>query len=450
MAMAAWMLELDRTAWRLYAEGEHAARPVVAHKFEEPELVSQPAAIREALTAQQYWGEPIVLALESTWCLATTLSVNRPQELRDRRTMLYRLEEWIPWEAEESVADYSTAGKRALVVAVNRSPLAEFIGGLEAAGIPIQSIVPSALLAAAAHMALGDWPDQHVVLFESDGCFDLIFIEGNKPAKWLWLHATTAALTRELEHVALDTGESISCTSYGLSDAARQALQASSFVRLISDPRAEKCRAELGISAAAEILQGRIGAPIELRHSAFGHKRGHVALRKYSVVLQAAAALFLIAMAAILLHRGQAAARRAEMLTGQQVKVFRDLFPNTKVPTGIKSRLESELAKLKGLQGDDVSLPDNSPATTLLHRLLASMPTDRRFRLLEIRIEDGRVYLDGEVRDHSDAEAIAQRLRAQGFEVPAPRTQRLDDKRVSLRITGMLPPTAKLAMRKAT
>jgi hypothetical protein len=80
--------------------------------------------------------------------------------------------------------------------------------------------------------------------------------------------------------------------------------------------------------------------------------------------------------------------------------------------------------------------------------MLAALPSDRRFRLLEIRIEDGRLYLDGEVREHSDAEALSQLLRSQGIDVPAPRTQRLDDRRVSLRITGTLAPTGTLALRK--
>jgi hypothetical protein len=48
----------------------------------------------------------------------------------------------------------------------------------------------------------------------------------------------------------------------------------------------------------------------------------------------------------------------------------------------------------------------------------------------------GRLYLDGEARDHSDAEVIAQRLRAEGFDVSSPKTQRVDDRRISMRITA--------------
>src|SRR5262245_21727927 len=124
--MAAWMLELDSASWRLYLDGVNPFAPVAIHQFADAELAGQPAIIREALTAHNYFGEPIMLAVGSNWCLATTLSVNRRHELRDRQTMLYRLEEWMPWEAEDSVVDYLASGNKALMVAVHKSPLGDF------------------------------------------------------------------------------------------------------------------------------------------------------------------------------------------------------------------------------------------------------------------------------------------------------------------------------------
>lgn len=112
------------------------------------------------------------------------------------------------------------------------------------------------------------------------------------------------------------------------------------------------------------------------------------------------------------------------------------MFPNFPIPVGVKARLESELTKLKGLQGAEATPDSTVSAISLLQGLLAALPSDRRFLIHEVRIEEGRLYLDSEVREHSDAEIIAQRLRTGGLEVASPRTQRLDDKRVSLRLTG--------------
>ena len=142
------------------------------------------------------------------------------------------------------------------------------------------------------------------------------------------------------------------------------------------------------------------------------------------------------------------AGREADALAAKQAELFKHVFPDTKVPVGVKRRLESELAKLKGLEGGDTPLPSTASALTMLHDVLDAMPADRRFEVLEIQIEQDRLYLDGEVREHGDAELMAQRLRAKGFEVASPRTQRLDDKRVSLRISGTRLTVAKAESRK--
>ena len=57
-----------------------------------------------------------------------------------------------------------------------------------------------------------------------------------------------------------------------------------------------------------------------------------------------------------------------------------------------------------------------------------------RFRLPEIRIEQDRVTLGGEVRSNADADKIATALRTHGFTVNPPRTQRLADKGFGVRL----------------
>src|SRR5687768_10940508 len=110
MATSVWMLELGRTHWRLHAKRDDDLEDAAFQEFIEQDLVAQTQCIQEALTSHHYGGEPIILALDSRWCFTTTLVVNRPQELRDCQTMLYRLEECIPWAAEDCVADYIGVG----------------------------------------------------------------------------------------------------------------------------------------------------------------------------------------------------------------------------------------------------------------------------------------------------------------------------------------------------
>jgi hypothetical protein len=144
----------------------------------------------------------------------------------------------------------------------------------------------------------------------------------------------------------------------------------------------------------------------------------------------------LLALTLALGARGYRYSVLADELMGQEAQVFQEIFPNRAVPIVIRSRLESELTQLRGVRGDTKDLPHIPLALPLVAELLEAMPADRRFRLEEIRVEDGQLYLDGEVREHSDAEAIAELLRTRGFKLPSPHTHRLDQKRVSFRITG--------------
>lgn len=449
MTSAIWMIELGRTGWRIYAGHDDAAPSTTTQEFFASELTTQAEPIRAALADGGYQGEPLVVALDSRWCLTVKLDVNRPQELRDRQTMLYRFEECIPWSTEECVGDYLRVGTKALMVAAPASPLVEFFSRLESLGVQIQSIVPMALLACAEHVASAEFPARHVVAFEQNRWIDLLCIDNRLPTTWSMVPAHGRGLSCELQRLALDSGASTSLVGYGLSEVANAEIRASGTATVleVSRPSGESL-GTLALAAAAKILGGRMEALIELKQGLFGRSRGHLALRRYAIALRAALVMLVVSATSGFLYRGYTAGCEADLLSEKQVEIFRGVFPNTKTPVGVKSRLESELAKLKGLQGGDTPLPNTASAIAMLHDLLDALPTDRRFMLLEIRIEEGRLYLDGEVRDHGDAEFIAQRLRAKGFEIASPRSQRLDDKRVSIRITGTRLQVARVASRK--
>jgi len=429
------VLQLSRTAWRIYRKLDDCAIEIATQSFAAEELSEQGSRILEALASEKYKGEAIIVALGADWCLSTTISVANQRELRDRQSVLFRLEESIPWNAEEFVGDYITSGKNLFLVAAPTDPLGELFQNLESNGAAIQAIVPAALLAWSEHSKHYDSPDRHVVVLEDGECIDLVYVEGRRPMTWTSLPSNSSVLTQELLRLAMESGTLMSVIGYGVSAAHQEALKA---CEAISDTsfNAEVPTRYLAVFAGTRILLGEIEPPLDLKRDAFGRSFGNVALARYRRLLDASMALVALCVIAAGLFRTDRIIRDTERVVASQSDVYRGAFPNSKVPTGITSRLESELAKLKGLQGEDSSLSPALSVTSVLFSTLSAAPTDRRFRLLEIRIEEGRLYLDGEVRDHSDAEIFAQRLRAQGIEVPPPKTLRLDDKRVSLRITG--------------
>src|SRR5205085_407177 len=117
------------------------------------------------------------------------------------------------------------------------------------------------------------------------------------------------------------------------------------------------------------------------------------------------------------------------------------LFPDGPVPIGIRSRLESEHAKLIGMRGETVEISESLSAVRLFERLLRSLPTDMRYRILEVRVEQGRLYVVGQVRAHADADRIAEEMRKVNLVVENPSTHRLPQQGVEFRISAHFPVT---------
>jgi type II secretory pathway component PulL len=441
MSAAVWLIELGRTSWRLFVEREGEYAQIAVQEFAPSELSLQADAIRAVLVDNGYLRDAVVLALESELCLSANIPIDRSSELRGEQSMAFRFEEWIPWGAEDFVADFGVAGNHALAIAVRTERLTAFLDRLAELDIHVERIVPWALLIAAAHVVHGVPVDSHVIAIERDGWIDLLTIEGSRISTWKWLPADATNLVCELECRALETGGHPSIVGYRLSTALSSELSRFGYtIEAAPTDAASELASILALAAASRVVQGALDSPIDLKRGRFGRSRGHLALRRYVLGLQVAVATMLLTITVTLLFRGYRYDRQTEQVASQQAEVFQSVFPNAKVPIGIANRLKSELAKLKGLRGDNEGLPESVAVTTVLHRLLSALPTDRRFRFLEIRIEEGRLHLDGEVREHRDAETIAQRLRGEGFQVVPPKTQRLDGERVTLRISGQLTP----------
>lgn len=444
MATSTWMLELGRASWRLIVSRGDEVAAIATAEFEELSLIDQAVEVHRALLQGGHSGEAVVLALDSIWCLAASIRVNRPQDLRDRQAMLYRLEESIPWNAEEIVADFAAKEDAAFAVAVLIEPLLGFLNRLTACGIQTQNIVPSALLAAYGQIAKCKLEDRCTLVFDRGGWADVLTVSNGNVTSWATMPASTESVGRHVDAMALEHGSAGAVVGCGLNAAMFEALRARhGSVRLsaVDQPSV----ADLTIAAASQLVDGSLELPIDLKQGPFGRTRRSSALQRPILALQLAVAILVFSLTGALLYQGHACARQALEASSQQAKVFQSVFPNSKVPTGITTRLRSELAKLKGLRGDDGTLPTNTSTVVVLKELLAALPVDKRIRLLEIRIENGRLYLDGEARAHSDAELLTQRIRGQGFEAPSPKTQRLDDQRVSMRITASYKPSSATA-----
>jgi hypothetical protein len=154
-----------------------------------------------------------------------------------------------------------------------------------------------------------------------------------------------------------------------------------------------------------------------------------------------ALAVMLLCSAAALAWRTTQYHRLIEAAQDQQRQLYCRLYPAQSVPLNVLGRLRAEHRRAQALAGLEVLPVDRGPsALMLLCRCLAALPAELRFRVDELRIEEGRMYLEGEVRSHGDAEVLASALRQRGgVDVDAPRSEQRGERTVAFTLVGHPP-----------
>jgi type II secretory pathway component PulL len=442
MSTTGWILELDFDRWRLLRIVNGDATIECDSKFDLSELLDQCGKIRELLGE---WGEegnkPVLVAPGSTWCMAAKIPLENVQQARHRQGMMYRLEEYLPLAAEDIVADRIEVGGSVLCVAVPIEPLKSFVDELEAEGVQVSSISPLPLLATQGYLESPTHEKEALVAWHSCAGTDLVVVRASRPADWIWLPNDGASWDHEVGRIQLES-PNLEPTIFSWQDTADGEPETGVGSTDSDNSTNALTYSQAVAQSATKVLAGETEAMVELRRDRLQGDGRRAVLRPYVAAVQVAAVLFVIAIGAALMVRGNQYMTAARGLRSEQVEAFQSVFPNTRVPAGIVRRMESELTRLEGLRGERIEIQEDPPAISVLQNLVEAMPADKRFRLNEIRIENGRLYLDGEVRQHSDAEAINRLLKEHGFTVTAPSTHRLEGRRVSFRITGGFAPDA--------
>ena len=408
--------------------------------------------VAQLLHSLGYAGEGIVLGLASSRCLSRALPIEHSSLSRDRQALAYSLETWLPIAAEDLITDFLVDRHDALGVAIQTDDVAPLVKALEDRAIVVQSICPVAMLALQHHLSLiGNW-GRHLVAWRNEDLLDLWLIDGAWPRQWRLLPAEPAAVVREIRFLTLADGTlpAISPTASETPTAGSPPWKLAAYeatddlIQAISElPTLElaEVKPETAASAAIanvnEILAGHREPWIDFRRGALAPQDRYRAIRgaiRFSISAAVVAAIMFVAAFLVRAERYERDARR---LQDAQVQLFQQCFPGQAVPVGIRSRLESEHAKLTGLAGVSTSLPATSDSLNVLFDLLASLPNDVPVRLVELRMDKGRVHMEWEVSSHGHADRIADSLRERGFQVEQPHTQLLADGNISLRMDAV-------------
>src|ERR1051325_6790321 len=75
------------------------------------------SAAADALKRLGYGASPVMLAIPSNWCLAASIATDDLPKF-DYKSLLYRLEEKLPWPAESITADFIRHENSALGICI--------------------------------------------------------------------------------------------------------------------------------------------------------------------------------------------------------------------------------------------------------------------------------------------------------------------------------------------
>jgi len=425
MAGGHWVLLWEADGFWIGKIGEKAGpqRVDVSSDATAEEIVS---ALGECLAARGYGGQPLLLGVDSRTCMAIGIPHSGRRAARNTRTMAYALEEFLPVAAEDMVCDFVVFDKDALGIAVEASRLQPLLSALERESVPVVSIVPTAMLVLKNVLDKSKRKGRQAIAWRNGDWLELFELVDGRPHDWKTIPTTGEALSRELKALQATAGwqDLDRLTAYNFSadllDAARAGLPDAS---VTTD---EILVEESALAGASSVLRGKEESWVELCRDQFGRYDPYRWARSQLRILAVAAACLLLALAAAVWIRADKYEQLAVDYKRGQQDTFRRVFPGKRARTGFLMHLESEYGQLAGVTGESGGVPELESAALLLKDVLEPLPEDLRYRLLEIRLEENNVYLDGEVRQHGDAALLAKALRNNGFKVESPHTELIE------------------------
>ena len=434
------ILVVDHAVWWLARLKSGELETTTPVRWEGESIGEEAERITASLKEWQSVGTPILIGLGATLCVSTLIKLPTSRHAHQRQAMGYLLEPFLPWSAEEMVADFEVIGREAFAVGTCTEILEALLKQLAYLGVQVESVFPLARLALQQSMLHTSFASERWACLWGEGSLvDLWIIEKKTPLIWRQVPLEEVALLRELRQIALHESNPLPLALRGVPVEMRARIESlPDFVVSESVHEVPATIIEAALHAAPNIVAGRWEAPIEFLRDALAPESRNRLLQGPMRAVQVAVLCLLIASCFTLYRIGESFDRDRLVAGDQQEDIFRMLFPDTPVPVGIAGRLESEYVKLRDLRGDDIDIPKHVSSIVLIEKLLRSLPPDLRYRILEIRVEQGGLYLVGHVREHADADRIADELRKISMIVDPPSTHRLPQQGVEFRISARL------------
>ncbi len=400
-------------------------------------------AARRALTEAGWIGSTVTVCLPSRWCFCAAVANDATRPRNRRQVLLYRMEEQLPFSAEQLIADFVDVGNALFGVAMLADRLLPILQALESQDVPVEAIVPSALLALQGlHGPKQAQPD--TCIWASPEQSDLMLLdEDGRLTGWFLLRGGLDEAVLHVGVQARDRRAPLRLLAVNTETKTSKRLAALPNVNLFSATAATHAAA---VSAAGDATHAAFAHWIDLRRDPTIAARQTTNRRGPLPVLIVAATIFFGCLSAALFWRAHQYARLADQHERDVQLVFRQALPDQAVPADPRSRLASEERKLgaaSGLPGG-IGQARMEPSALLLFRdALLRLPRDVRYRAAEIRVTGQAMDVTAQARSHQDAEAVAAALRSGNvWQVDLPRTEQPDGAAVNFTLRAIPVPAA--------
>lgn len=422
--------------WHIAITNDNGTRVVEVALAPDAPPAQAAQRLAQSLREQGHTGEGVGLAIPSNTCLCAAISTSGLPRKNARQAMVYRLEEKLPLAAEEIVADFADGNGHALGVCVQTTKLLPLIHALEEQGVPIELVCPTTVLALQHKLEMLNGQKCDVVVWGDGERLEFFLLADGKPKAWHVLADGRADdLQLQLGMAALTVAHPLHVATSSIAMSTRDLIDSCPDAQLVNQD--DEPLIQAAAQGAHQILTGKQVAWVNLRRDAMAVAEPLRRVRKPIAAVVTAAIVWLACLNAVMLWRAAGYDRIARDHESQQAVLYGQLFPDRTVPVHIKSRLASEQRRLLGLGGGDARLSAPVPVLNLLRDALANLPQDVRYRIHELRLDENGLYIEGQARSHSGAEAIAASLNDhRGFSVESPRTEKLPQQGVAFTITG--------------
>ncbi len=376
----------------------------------------------------------VIMGLPSSQCCSFVFSRDDSRRIKTRNLLIYELEDLLPLDADTLSVGRISCEQSELVLAIDSQEFVPIGDAIRANGIHLRAITPIVLLAFAGLSREQDMASEDLVYWGSENGADLIWLESGIPSKWNWISASD---TDAIRNAAVQIAESNSSARLlvlgqppdltGLDDRVEVTLL-------------DRDQLDIACQESQRILNGVAQPLVDLREGPLQSDKPFYSFSR-SLAFSACAILFsqvVLLLALVIWHkqyRGE-----SERYRQKSVAAYRRIFPDSPVPVGVRSRLESEHRRLLGTKGlASHAIPRLGNVIPMLHAFLSALPepATARFQFDRIELTPGNIAIaTGTAKSFEDQETVAKRLRIAGLDVP-PLSAEAQGNGVSLRLESV-------------